>query len=239
MSSDDQNTKRPSDPSENALARALEELMEAGSSRASGPHWDRSRESVAGACPEPREWLLLGEEADPAETAKLDTLLSHAAQCGKCATYLKMLTAEATEEEAAEMSSLAPASRNWQHELAVELARTPRQGFSQPVRMRPSRFYLWSSMGLAASLAIAAVSFSWWQRANSPERLLAEAYTQSRTFDLRMPGAGFAEVTPETHLRGGPAVHESSRLLDARTHIERQLENAPEDPHWLQLQARA
>jgi predicted Zn-dependent protease len=34
-------------------------------------------------------------------------------------------------------------------------------------------------------------------------------------------------------------VHESSRLLDARARIERQLENAPEDPHWLELEARA
>jgi tetratricopeptide (TPR) repeat protein len=243
MNNDDQNTKRPSDPSENALARVLEELMEAGSYRASGPRWDRSRESVPGGCPEPGEWLpLLGGGADPAETAKLDAQLAHAAECGKCATYLRMLTAEATEEEAAEMGNLAPASGKWQRKLAIELARTPRHGFSQPVRLdrlRASRFYLWAGSGIAASLAIAAVTFFWWQRANSPERLLAEAYTQSRTFDLRMPGAGFAEVTPETHLRGGPAVHESSRLLDARAHIERQLENAPEDSHWLQLEARA
>ncbi|MGA3046253.1 MAG: CHAT domain-containing protein [Terracidiphilus sp.] len=240
MSNDDQNPKRPSDPSEEALLRALEELMATGSSRASGPRWDPSREPLSGSCPESDEWLpLLGGDDAPADAAKREVLLAHAAQCGKCATYLKMLTAEATEEEVVELSKLAPATRNWQHKLAVELARTSRHGFRQPVRLRPSRLYLWSSLGLAASITIAAVTFFWWQRANSPERLLAEAYTQSRTFDLRMPGAGFAEVTPETHLRGGGAIHESSRLLDARAHIERQLENAPEDPHWLQLEARA
>ena len=52
--------------------------------------------------------------------------------------------------------------------------------------------------------------------ANNPERLLAAAYTDSRIFDLRVPGAGFAEVTPEKHLRGGPTGRESARLLDAR-----------------------
>ncbi|MGA9668880.1 MAG: CHAT domain-containing protein [Terracidiphilus sp.] len=206
---------------------------------ASGRRWDLSKDS-SGGCPEPDEWLpLLGGDPAPAEAAKLDVLLAHASQCGKCASYLKMLTAEATEEELAEISKLAPATRDWQHKLAIELAGTPRYGFRQPIRMRPSRLYLWSGLGLAASVAMVAVTFFWWQRANSPERLLAEAYTQSRTFDLRMSGAGFAEVTPETHLRGGGAIHESSRLLDARAHIERQLENAPEDPRWLQLEARA
>jgi CHAT domain-containing protein/tetratricopeptide (TPR) repeat protein len=54
-----------------------------------------------------------------------------------------------------------------------------------------------------------------------------------------MPGAAFAEVTPETHLRGGSTGRESSRLLDARSRIERHLEKAPQDPHWLELEARA
>jgi tetratricopeptide (TPR) repeat protein len=68
--------------------------------------------------------------------------------------------------------------------------------------------------------------------------MLAEAYTNSRIFDLRMPGAGFAEVKPLTHLRGGSASRESSSLRDAQGRIERHLEAAPGDAHWLQLEAR-
>jgi len=56
---------------------------------------------------------------------------------------------------------------------------------------------------------------------------------------LRMPGAGFARVTPQTHSRGSGSGRESALLLEARSRIERHLENAPEDPHWLQLEARA
>jgi tetratricopeptide (TPR) repeat protein len=93
--------------------------------------------------------------------------------------------------------------------------------------------------GLAASLLIAVGLTSWWRASNNPERMLAEAYTHSRIFDLRMPGAGFAEVTPAMHLRGGSAGREFSRLLDARSRIERHLETAPEDAHWLQLEARS
>jgi tetratricopeptide (TPR) repeat protein len=54
-----------------------------------------------------------------------------------------------------------------------------------------------------------------------------------------MPDAAFAEVMPEMHLRGGATSHESAKLLDARERIERHLEAAPEDAHWLQLEARS
>jgi tetratricopeptide (TPR) repeat protein len=98
-------------------------------------------------------------------------------------------------------------------------------------------------------LLIAVGLFSWWRMANNPENLLAESYTHDRLFDMRIPGAGFAQVTPKMHLRGGAggngtggngsAGHESAKLLDARARIEQQLVAAPEDEHWLQLEARS
>ena len=72
-----------------------------------------------------------------------------------------------------------------------------------------------------------------------PTKLLAEAYSQSRFFDLRVPGAGFAPVSPQMHLRGGGGDHESAPLLSARAAIEHKLERSPNDTQWLQLQARA
>jgi tetratricopeptide (TPR) repeat protein len=56
---------------------------------------------------------------------------------------------------------------------------------------------------------------------------------------MRMPGAGFADVTPNKHLRGGAASREPAQLTEARDRIDRKLEAAPEDAHWLQLEARA
>jgi len=44
---------------------------------------------------------------------------------------------------------------------------------------------------------------------------------------------------PQAHLRGGATGRESGRLLNARARIERHLESAPADPHWLQLEARS
>ena len=108
-----------------------------------------------------------------------------------------------------------------------------------PRASKATQFYLWAATGPAARWFVAALFVVWWQHANTPEQLLAQAYTHSRIFDLRMPGAARSAVTPETHLRGSATGRESSYLLDARTRIERHLETAPEDPHWLQLEARA
>jgi tetratricopeptide (TPR) repeat protein len=253
MSSDNQTPKHPSDPSGDALSKALDELMEAGSSSTAGRNRERSVAPDQSGCPKPDEWFpLFAGGGGTSAAAMVDALLAHAAQCFTCASRLRILTASETEEEEAELRKLAPATSDWQHVLASQLARTPlldlglkdsgRVGSGRVERFgrpRASRLYLWAGSGIAATLAIAAVTLFWWQRANSPEQLLAEAYTQSRAFDLRMPGAGFAVMSPQDHLRGNGGGHESSKLLDARAHIEHQLENAPEDPHWLQLEARA
>jgi tetratricopeptide (TPR) repeat protein len=236
---DDLNPNRPED----ALKKALDELLEGRSTRARVPQEHPSGTPPAGAsglCPEPSAWqLLLSGEAGPANALILEELLAHAAECSACAEHLRMMIADPSPEEAATVAGLAAASKEWRHNLAAQLAATPHGALLKPVRKQSTRFYLWAGASLAASLLLAIGLTAWWRIANAPEQLLAEAYTQSRIFDLRIPGAGFAEVTPETHLRGSSTGRESARLLEGRARIERHLESAPEDPHWLQLEARA
>jgi tetratricopeptide (TPR) repeat protein len=148
------------------------------------------------------------------------------------------ISAEASEGEAADVAGLSSASADWQRKLAVRLAATPRRTMQLAPR-RTQRFYLWAGAGAAAALLLAAGVAGWWSIHNTPERLMAEAYSQSRIFELRMPGAEYADVTPQQHLRGSDTGRESSRLLDARSRIEKHLESSPDDPHWLQLEARA
>jgi tetratricopeptide (TPR) repeat protein len=232
----------PPDKAGNRLSGALEDLIQGRKSLPGVPvpepmdPENDGPEAGSEPCPEPGEWaLLLGDEARPAELAKVNALLSHAAGCGVCAERLRALAADVSPEESALLAGLTSASAQGQRKLAAELARTPRRFGSG----RAPRLYLWTGAGLAASLLISVGLVSWWRMANNPERLLAEAYTHSRIFDLRMAGAGFAEVTPEKHLRGGSTGRESPKLLEARARIERHLEAAPEDPHWLQLEARS
>jgi tetratricopeptide (TPR) repeat protein len=231
----------------NRLAGALEELIQGRLSRAGSPpaeQMDREsneRKAVAAEpCPEPGEWaLLLGDEPLPAHSVQVDALLSHAAGCAVCAERLRTLAGDLSPEESVFLAGLTLGSAQGQRKLAAELARTPRlSGSSLSGFRRTPKLYLWTAAGLAASLLISVGLVSWWRTANNPERMLAEAYTHARIFDLRMPGAGYAEVTPPMHLRGGATGRESAKLLDARARIERHLEAAPEDAHWLQLEAR-
>lgn len=91
---------------------------------------------------------------------------------------------------------------------------------------------------MAAALAVFALIL-WHRHQTSSKRLLAQAYTRERIFDLRMDGAGFAPVADAGHPRGDTTHWETASLLSARAAIERKLDTAPTDPHWLQLRARA
>jgi CHAT domain-containing protein len=239
-------SQSPSGNSGDGLRGALENLIERRSARAGGQTPELAgdegafSEAVAGSCPEPGQWaLLLDEVSGAADTARVNALLGHAAGCQACAKRLRVLSADLSPEETDFLARLDCATPDGQQNLAEKLARTAQQSSARFGLGRTSRLYLWTAAGLAASLLIAVGLTAWWRTANNPDRMLAEAYTQSRIFDMRMPGAEFAEVTPETHLRGGATGRESSKLLEARANIEHHLEAAPEDAHWLQLEARS
>jgi len=188
-------------------------------------------------CAGPGDWMrLLCGDVSPAEA---EILLAHASQCADCSAQLrtcrKIVEEDATDDEASQIARLSSASPEWSHRLARKLAQTPHKSASGKF----PRMYLWAGLGLAASVLLSVGVALRWHRDHAPERLLAEAYTSGRVFDLRMDGAGFAVVNPGIHLRGGSTGHENAALLEARTRIARQLERTPDDPHWLQLQARA
>ncbi|MDE3188585.1 MAG: CHAT domain-containing protein, partial [Acidobacteriota bacterium] len=221
------------------LDRALEDLAALASSRADAGSTEAARFSPAGAeaCPEPGAWLRL--TTGEASAFEVESLLAHAAVCPVCLSRLRqsqrVLSPHVSQEESAELSHLASLSPQWQHRLAVELASTPQQ----PARKRALGRLAWAAAGVVAMLVAAAGAVAWWQHEHAPEKLLAEAYSHSRSFDLRIPGASYGEVKPETHLRGGAMDRESAPLLAARAQIESRLEKSPTDPHLLQLKARA
>ena len=77
------------------------------------------------------------------------------------------------------------------------------------------------------------------RRAHTPEHELAAAYMQSRTLELRVPDAGYADLVPGNHTRGALAGREPAPLLEARASLARELERAPQNSRWLELEARA
>lgn len=188
-------------------------------------------------CPEPGDWLRLavGETSD----SESNGLLAHAAACRECAARLRMsihvLSDEIAPEEAAGLGNLPTSSIEWQRRIAARLAHTPRR----PRSTTRSGFFLWAGAGAAACLLLAATIVLYWQRATSPQRMLADVYGHDRVFALRLPGAAFAPVSPAAHLRGDSMGRQPAELLEARARIEQHLERAPQDRYWLQLEARS
>jgi tetratricopeptide (TPR) repeat protein len=222
------------------LAHALDELIagqpSAGVAGSRSGEADGQLNPSPGRCPQRAAWsLLLSGEAQPFEA---DELLTHGADCPACASLLRSLAADPSSEELSTIHSFSSASGAWQQTLAVRLAATRHKPASEG-RKKGSAVYLWGGVALAATLLLAVGGVFAWRAMNSPERLLAKAYSQSRIYEFRVPGSAFATVTPQVHLRGGSSGREAAPLLDARSHIEKELEASPDDAHWLQLEARA
>jgi tetratricopeptide (TPR) repeat protein len=206
---------------------------------------------IAGQCPDEEEWaLLLVEDQRTASSGSqaADALLTHAALCANCAEKLRIFSSDLSVEEVDLLGQLGTSSAEGQRDLARQLAGSARARVANATRPaipikrsgnRTSRHYLWTGAGVAAALLIGVGLVAWWRLVNSPARLLAAAYTQSRSFDLRIPGAGYAEIKPQDHLRGGKPAAKPAKLMEAIARIDRHLNSAPGDPQWLEFQARA
>jgi tetratricopeptide (TPR) repeat protein len=233
------NTGPAAESPDEGLARALEVLVANAPFRNSAQYNRASgfTAPAAGSCPEVGDWLRLAE--GDFLPHKKGALLAHAALCTGCLARLResqrALSDDVSAEEAAELKQFISTTPQWQRRLALELAQTS-HGSNNAGKLL---HFAWLSGAVAAVLVLAFSAALWWRHKTAPEQLLAEAYTQSRTFDLRVPGAAFAAVIPPTHLRGGATDREPAPLLTARAEIERSLEQSPADPHWLQMQARA
>jgi CHAT domain-containing protein/tetratricopeptide (TPR) repeat protein len=95
----------------------------------------------------------------------------------------------------------------------------------------------WVSLGSA--LVISVVSFLW-LKANGPDvnQLLAQAYTDHRTLEIRIPAAQYAPMRVE-RAKGSSNLDKPPSLLKAEALISEHLRKAPNEPAWLQAKARA
>jgi CHAT domain-containing protein len=210
-------------------------------------------ENDPGQCGSPAHFmdLVLGS-ADSGESARLLEHAAHCAACGKLlAQSLSTLDGNPTQEETAAIAEFSAAAADWQHDLARRLAATDvlsRPGLIHLVmgkntgssNTKPKPAYRWRLAIAVAAGVIAVAGIVLWQRqVNSPEYLLARAYTEQRHLELRIQGAGYGAISDAGKTRGSSMDHEPAALLNARAKLARELESAPQDARLLQLQARA
>jgi len=193
-------------------------------------------------CMPESEWLEVAAGLRP--EAKTKELMKHASQCEHCGPLLKSaaetLADDTTPNEEALLASLDSARPEWQKKMVAKL-----QGEAKP---RPEKEQWWRAMlewptaayTFAGAAALVLVGWIGLQtlRPPSAEQMLAQAYTEHRTLEVRIPGAKYAPMRAE---RGGGAssLDKSPALLKAEAIIGENLRQHPNDPAWLQARARA
>jgi CHAT domain-containing protein len=196
-------------------------------------------------CSVETEWVRVA--AGMLETTEAKERMSHAAQCGHCGPLLRAavrsISDESTPDEEAVITKLLSSRPDWQ----TEMAQTLRSGTASRRAQEPTQsiwkkiFYLSRPVLAAAVLVIVAVAV-WLSvrtlRPPSAEQLLAQAYTERRTIEVRIPNAKYAPIRVE---RGGAGSHfdKPGSLLKAEYLISENLHNHPNDPAWLEAKARA
>jgi CHAT domain-containing protein/tetratricopeptide (TPR) repeat protein len=201
-------------------------------------------------CPERHVWREVAGGLIPPDKTLVH--IEHASRCDYCGPLLRQsiaeiaeLNAELTEAERRHIANLGSVSAEWQQRLARRITGTP------VLDKQPMPWWRWlkgSRLAVAGASLIAVVAVGSWVGVrryeiyrNQPataERLLAHAYTQQRTLELRIAGAKYAPL----RISRGPAASFTSRpavLLKAEALIASQLESHPSDPAWLQAQAQA
>jgi CHAT domain-containing protein/cytochrome c-type biogenesis protein CcmH/NrfG len=201
-----------------------------------------------GDCPVPATWRELAGGLTP----PLQTLgyIEHASRCSSCGPLLRQaivdlngLSQGLSEAEKKYIATLESSNPEWRQRLAWRITGTSPSSSNRKSLMGWSRWLAAPRLAVAGvSLLGIIISASWiLVHRNQPpnaERLLARAYTETRTLELRMAGADYAPL----RISRGPQASFASRspaLLEAEALIATQLQSHPSDPAWLQAKAQA
>jgi len=190
------------------------------------------------ACPdEDRLRMLLPGQVDGEEA---DELLTHAAECDWCGTVLREAAQDLTEPPTREEEELAGKAKLADPRRRRKFA----ERIVKPAKGDPKPFFLrWGlAWGLATAALVAVGGLSYEQWARSPahsERLLADAYTEQRPMEPRVPDAAWGRRGSTQRGVGSSSINVPQALLDAQSNIRRGIGAHPDDPRWLQLQGEA
>jgi CHAT domain-containing protein/tetratricopeptide (TPR) repeat protein len=207
---------------------------------------EEGSEEATSACPS--EAKLEELAAGILDSAEAEKILSHAVECQRCSRILyaaaRLFSEEKTTGEADAIEKLRSSNSEWQRELADKLARKSRQSTEpkQGSTKQAARIQFWPKWILAGA-AVVLLSFStlwlWpYLELRQVNHQLAQAYTERRTLELRIPGAAYA---PLRVARGnGESRLEAPRpLLEAEAKIARKQKEARPSAAWLIAGARA
>jgi CHAT domain-containing protein/tetratricopeptide (TPR) repeat protein len=192
-------------------------------------------------CPDPKVWFDIACGAMEPDRALEQ--IQHASGCDHCGPLLREAVADLggalTQPDAELIASLPSARPEWRKKLAQWVTGT------LDTSSHASGWQRWVTLPrlatAAAGLIAVAVAGTWTISQNRPEtahKLLAQAFTEQRTLELRIAGASYAP--PKVQLgSAGSFLSRPETLLKAETLIADKIGSHPSDPSWLQAKARA
>jgi CHAT domain-containing protein len=178
--------------------------------------------------------------------------------------YTEDFSDDFTPEEQAATAGLESASPQWQQKTAREMIRAAAanttsstqsgavaassalsgrlgaSAASKPAKP-PGRIFPWKwALIPAATAAAALVAFAiWYTQRDTPEKvekLLAQAYTEQRTIEMKFPGSKYSDIRVERAAEDGDL---PGAFFVAEGIIKQNLVKQAEDPAWLDAQAKA
>ena len=189
------------------------------------------------------EWLNVAAGLVPEVRAR--ELMKHAVQCGHCGPLLKnaaeTLSDEVTSSEEQLLATLSRTRTEWQKGMAQALQERNR---GREVRTAPWwQGWLSKPRQAFAVAALASVIALIWLGSRmlshpSVEQLLAQAYTDRRTLEMRISGARFAPVRVRRG-QGESNIDKPPSLLKAESIIGENLRKDPNEPSWLRARGEA
>lgn len=192
------------------------------------------------------EWIKVAAGLLPERETK--ERLRHAAQCDHCGHLLQSaavtLSDEASAEELETLASLDSAQPDWQISMAETLQSVASVGNAQKARLSWPK-WSYSSWRLAFTMGggLALVVLSWTGlrvlRQPNAEQLLAKAYSDHRTIEVRFRGAQFAPVIHDEQRGAESDFDKPPDLLNAEAEIRKELSKDPNAPNWLDAKSRA
>ncbi len=202
-------------------------------------------------CPE--EHSLHELAAGVVNPMEAEQLLKHVSQCDHCGPLLRQaseaFSPEKRDEEDTVLSSLRSSRTEWQESLARRLAAESTSARPTPTsttRLETATGFWtllrnpWVYAG-AAAIALCAIATALLLLRSRPSyanQLLAQAYTEHRTLEVRIPGAKYSPMRVERG-PGTSSLDKPASLLKAETLIVEKLRKNPNDSTWLEAKARA
>jgi Tetratricopeptide repeat len=196
-------------------------------------------------CPEESEWPLVA--AGMKQGGQAEALLRHAAACDHCGPLLRQyaedFAEDLTAEEQTTLGGFRSSRAGWQEQMAAKLCNPRRTGsigaWLREHLVPAPRVPRWAYAASLASLAVVSFVGRVVFQQRPIEALLATAYTEQRTLELRIPKAAYGPVRLVRGSGDRSRLDRPPALLEGVARIARELEKNPASPALLQAMGRA